>query len=107
MEVRIQAYVYAYYESNPPIYRIWVNDNLHTEREFWVDPTELVIVEQIIIDVEPGEHTLTIEKVQPRHGSWVWIERTVVTAGDNGYDSKYEIKKQNKQVINFKIVEPA
>ena len=103
MEVRIQAHVYSFYEHNAPTYRIWVNDNLYTEREFWTNPYENYVIENLIIDVEPGIHTLTLEKVRPRYGEWVWIERTLIEFENNTVDNLYGIEKQDKQTINFKI----
>jgi hypothetical protein len=103
MEVRIEAHVYSYYENKMPTYRIWVNDNLYTEREFWTNSLENFIIENIILEVEPGDHTITIEKVRPRHGEWVWIERMKMTYENTNVDSGFEIKKQNKQIINFKV----
>lgn len=103
MEVRIAAHVYSYYEHNAPTYRIWVNDNLYIEREFWTNPYENYVIENMIIDVEPGAHLLTIEKVRPRYGEWVWIERMLLTAKNYSSDMVFDIKKQDRQVIKFKI----
>lgn len=105
MEVRIKAHLCAFYQHVVPTYRIWVNDNLYTEREFWINPLEDMIVENIIVEIEPGEHTITLEKVRPRNREWVWIERLLIVAGNNNYDIGFELKKQDKQVIPFKITE--
>lgn len=103
MEVRIQAQVYSFYEHNVPTYRIWVDDNLYVEREFWPDPIAHFIEELLIVDVDPGKHTITLEKVRPRYREWAWIERVIITKDNNTQDIGLEIKKQDRQVIEFTV----
>lgn len=103
MEVRIEAHVYAFYEHNVPTYRIWVDDNLYTEREFWPDCNVSYIEEHLIVDVEPGKHTLKLEKIRPKNREWVWVERLVLTSDNKKQDIGLEITKQDKQIIEFTV----
>lgn len=103
MEVRIEAHVYAYYEQNIPTYRIWVNDNLYTEREYWPNCSINYIEEQMIIEVQPGKHKITLEKVRPKNAEWVWIERVIIYAEGNTQDIGLDLTKQDRQVIEFTV----
>jgi hypothetical protein len=102
MEVKINADVYAYYEHQYPIYRIWVNDTLYNEREFWTDCLSNYIEEEIYVDLEPGLHTLTLEKVTV-HQAKVWFERVIVEHGTLKEILNFSTVPQDKQTIKFLI----
>lgn len=63
MLVSIKADVYCDHTMDgAPVYRIYVDNDLLTERS-WIWPAyEIFIRENIEVDVEPGEHQLRIEK---------------------------------------------
>lgn len=52
-----------------PVYRIWVDDELMCEREFWLDPNEFYINEQTVLDLEEGRHVAKLELVNHCIGS--------------------------------------
>ena len=63
MLVSIKADVYCDHVSDgTPVYRVYVDNDLLTERS-WIWPTyEIFIREQIEVDVEPGAHRVTIRE---------------------------------------------
>jgi hypothetical protein len=55
--VRVLADVYCTWSDVPPVYRLWVNDELFAERTWiWQDQ---YLVEAVQISAPPGEYTLT------------------------------------------------
>lgn len=103
MIVQINAQVYAYYEHYCPVYRIWINDNLFIEREYWVDCLSNLIEEEIFAELDVGEHTLTLEKAKPFPNAKIWIENIILTYDNNRKELNFPIQPQDKQIIKFKI----
>lgn len=103
MDIKINAEVYAYYENKPIVYRIWVNDQLYNEREFWVDCISHFIEEEVIVDLDVGMHELTIEKVKPDGLGKLWFENITVTLDENIYNIMSKINPQDKQTVKFKV----
>jgi hypothetical protein len=103
MIVQLIAHVYAYYEYECPIYRFWINDNLYNEREFWVDCNTTYIEEEMYAELEPGEHTITIEKVKPATYAKIWIEKLVIMCNESTKELNLSVQPQDKQIVKFKI----
>ena len=62
--IHIDADVYCDTGASPSAYRVYVDDCLLTERD-WIWPSyETFIREHIIVDVEPGQHLVRIERCQ-------------------------------------------
>lgn len=62
--VRVICNVACKWEGLPPVYRVYVNDELFTERTWrWND--EFYLREEIQIDAEPGEYKIRYELVPP------------------------------------------
>jgi hypothetical protein len=60
-ECTITVDVHAHWSEKPPVYRVFVDDNLLTERDFiWSGGT--FIRENIIVNLEAGSHTVKIEQ---------------------------------------------
>ena len=60
--------VHAHWGDKPPVYRVYVDNDLLTERDFtWPGP-EIFIQEQIIVNLTPGAHSVKIEHAN-RHGT--------------------------------------
>lgn len=55
--------IYASYSDIPPRYRIYVDNNLLTERDFIWTPHDYYVQENIFVNLEPGVHTIAIEQV--------------------------------------------
>lgn len=103
MEVKINAEVYAYYEHKPITYRIWINDQLYNEREYWVDCISHYIEEEISVELEVGLHELTIEKVKPVGLGKLWFGNITVSTTGTVYNIMSKIDPQDKQTVKFKI----
>jgi len=59
----ITADVYAHWGEVSPRYRVYVDSDLLTERDFGWPGHEVFIRENIVVDLEPGAHRLRIEQV--------------------------------------------
>jgi hypothetical protein len=59
----ITADVYAQWGAVSPSYRVYVNNDLLTERDFGWPGHEVFIRENIVVDLEPGVHQLRIEQI--------------------------------------------
>ena len=59
----ITADVYAQWGAVSPSYRVYVNNDLLTERDFSWPGHEVFIRENIVVDLEPGVHQLRIEQI--------------------------------------------
>ena len=55
--------VYASWGDATPCYRIYVDDNLLTERAFIWNGTNTYIQERIIVNLNPGPHNLKVEQI--------------------------------------------
>ena len=62
--VRVACNVYCRYEGLPPIYRVYINDELFTERT-WIWADDLYLKEDIQIEAEPGDYRIRYELVPP------------------------------------------
>jgi hypothetical protein len=85
--VRVACNVYCQYEGLPPIYRVYVNDELFTERT-WIWNEGLFLREEIQIHAEPGEYAIRYELVPPNLAE-LMVSKPVVKTGnaeisDNG-----------------------
>lgn len=61
--------VHGHWSIMPPSYRIYVDNDLLTERTFSWPGYQVFIRENIICDLAPGIHTVRIENCSP-HGSF-------------------------------------
>jgi hypothetical protein len=61
----ITADVYARWGDVQPRYRVYVDNDLLTERDFIWPGHEVFIRENIVVDLEPGAHKLRIEQAGP------------------------------------------
>lgn len=68
MEHKITADVYASWSDSYPCYRVYVDGDLLTERDFIWKGHEIFIREHIVVDLAAGKHLLYIEQVNP-HGT--------------------------------------
>ena len=105
MDIRINLHVFSYYEFTVPTYRIWVDNFLHVEREFPadLDMFRSYVNENIIVDLPPGDHTLTVEKVRPKGNSYIWAEKVVINKEDHLNEIGLDMNFESKQIIKFKI----
>lgn len=102
MEVKISFNLYAYYEHQCPIYRIWVDDHLMNEREFWTDCLTNYIEEVLHLELDPGYHTLLVEKITVPQAK-IWVEKLIIENGASTEILNLGIRPQDKQTIKFLI----
>lgn len=65
----ISVDVYASWSNVAPRYRVYVDSDLLTERDFIWGGADIFIRENIIVHLEPGQHSLRIEHVNNENGS--------------------------------------
>ena len=76
--VQVLSDVYCDWEGLEPVYRVYVNDELFTERTWtWTDQH---LEEMIPIEAEPGEYTISYELVPP-HLASIHVENMRVDYG--------------------------
>lgn len=62
-DLRIEVDVYCDWQTEPQAYRLYINNDLFTERTYiWRNPNQWVR-EILIAGLESGEHTITLEPV--------------------------------------------
>jgi hypothetical protein len=52
--------VYAHWGDKPPVYRVYIDDELVTERTFLWSGTDTYIREHIVVDLESGLHNVEV-----------------------------------------------
>lgn len=62
--VRVGCNVACEWEGLPPIYRVYINDELFTERT-WIWGEDFYLQEEIQINADPGEYYIRYELVPP------------------------------------------
>ena len=62
-EHKITVDIYAHWSDKPPRYRVYVNSDLLTERDFVWSGTDQYIRENILVNLTPGVHSLRVEQV--------------------------------------------
>lgn len=62
-EVKITADVHASWGETPPRYRVYVDHDLMTERDFIYPGSEIYITEHILVRLKPGGHFIRVEQV--------------------------------------------
>ena len=78
--VRVVCNVYCKWEGLPPNYRVYVNDELFTERTWIWSDSEIYLREQMQINAEPGEYEIRYELVPPNLAELI-ISKPVVEYG--------------------------
>ena len=68
--------VYASWGSVSPRYRVYVDNNLLTERDFVWSGTDQFVRENIIVNLQPGFHTLKVEQINT--GGTIRTENIIV-----------------------------
>jgi hypothetical protein len=63
IEHTITLEIYAHWGDMPPRYRIYVDDNLLTERDFIWKGTQHYIKENIIVNLRSGKHNVKVDQI--------------------------------------------
>jgi len=62
--------VHCYYDGINPRYRVYVDDDLITERTFVWDTKQQYVEETVILEAPSGTHRLRVENVDPALGTF-------------------------------------
>ena len=65
--------VYASWGDVSPRYRVYVDTDLLTERDFIWSGTEQYVREHVIVNLNPGEHTLRVEQINTGGIFWIFL----------------------------------
>lgn len=79
-EYKITVDVYAHWGDIHPRYRVYLDGDLMTERDFVWPAHQAFIREHIIVDLEPGKHILAVEQVG-KHGTIT--HKNIVVGGNS------------------------
>ena len=63
MHTKLEVDVYSHWSDNPPVYRIFVNDEMLVERTFGWPSYQNYITEHMYCDLDTGVHTLCLESL--------------------------------------------
>ena len=71
--------VYCTWETTPPIYRVFVNDELFAERTWiWKD---FYLEETLCIQAAPGTYDIKVELIDPTNTAHLKVKNPRVTQG--------------------------
>lgn len=63
MEHKLEVDVHAHWNTNPPVYRLFVDNEMFTERTFGWTSYQYFIKEHMCCNLETGIHTLILENL--------------------------------------------
>jgi hypothetical protein len=92
--VRVVCNVACMWEGLPPIYRVYVNDELFTERT-WTWQDNFYLQEEIQIEAEPGEYEIRYELVPPNLAKLI-VTKPVVDYGTATVDEQGRLRIHNE-----------
>lgn len=87
VEAVITVDIFCHWDAEPKAYRIYVDNDLLTERTYLWRNTDQFVRENIIISAEPGDHQFKLEPVDSNFTGFQWQNFTInnqPTATDNG-----------------------
>jgi hypothetical protein len=60
---KLEVSVHAHWNDNPPVYRLYVNEEMFTERTFGHTPYQFYLIEHIFCNLVTGVHSLILENL--------------------------------------------
>lgn len=60
---KLEVSVHAHWNDNPPVYRLYVDNEMLTERTFSHTPYQFFVIEHIFCNLPTGVHNLTLENL--------------------------------------------
>lgn len=81
--------IHCYYSKDSPRYRVYIDDDLITERTF-IWRQDQYIEETVVIEAPVGTHTLRVENVDPDLGTFT-IDRIMVDGITPAGNTVFEI----------------
>jgi len=91
--VRVVCNVACEWEGLPPIYRVYINDELFTERT-WVWKEDFYLREEIQIEAEPGEYAIRYELVPPNLAELL-VTLPVIVSGSGSINDQGLLRIEN------------
>ena len=88
-QAELSIEVHCLYAKHGPRYRVYVDQDLLTERTFIWDSGKQYIEEHLIVNLKPGQHRIRIENVDPDLGIITTKNLTldgIPTAGENVFE---------------------
>jgi hypothetical protein len=98
MEHKLEVEVHAHWSDRPPVYRLYVNDEMFTERTFGWPSYQIYLVENIFCELLTGVHTLRLENLD-LHGRFALDSFTV-----NGNLVNKNLMKSNGSSIEWRFI---
>jgi hypothetical protein len=92
--VRVVCNIACKWEGLPPIYRIYLDDELFAER-IWTWQDQIYLTEEIQIDAEPGQYQLKFELVPP-HLAELFVGKPLVTYGTGSVDENSMLRIEHE-----------
>lgn len=83
--------VYCNWTDQPPRYRVYVNDELFSERTFIWD-NSYFLDEHLTIQGPPGTYNIRCENVDPEHGEFKFKNMRIIEGSGNMHKSRLELK---------------
>lgn len=77
IEAILTVDIFCHWDAAPPAYRIYVDDELLTERTYLWRNSEQFVRENIVISAVPGEHQFKLVPVGPNFSGFQWQNFTV------------------------------
>ena len=69
--VHVTFELWCEWSNSPPVYRIYINDELLTERDYFFDNKEVYLEEHAPLLTSAGAHYLKIVNLTPKDGDFV------------------------------------
>lgn len=75
--VNVQFDVLCHWGDKEPVYRVYIDDELLTERTFIWPGFRNYVREMALVNLLPGKHNIRIENLTPERGTFVMENVTV------------------------------
>lgn len=60
---KLEISIHSHWNDNPPVYRLYVDNEMLTERTFGYAPYQFFLIEHIFCNLETGVHSLLLENL--------------------------------------------
>jgi len=90
-DLRIEVDVYCNWQTEPQAYRLYIDNDLYTERTYiWRNPHQWVR-EILIAELTPGSHSITLQPVNNQFNGFTLVNFAV--------DNKFQMLENGKFTI--------
>jgi hypothetical protein len=74
--------IYSHWGDKPPVYRIYVDNDLLTERTFNYPGNKNYIKEHVVVDLNPGRHYIEVIKIGTDNATSTLTEKSIFLDGE-------------------------